>query len=93
MSDDTLTAFLNAIEGEQYETIFFIDVFTGMRQSEILGLTWDCVDFDAGTISINKQLKQERKAKGAYYLGPPKHDKTRKIKPAGMVMDRLKARK
>lgn len=93
MADDTLTEFLGAIRGERYETIFFIDVFTGMRQSEILGLTWDCVDFKAGTILINKQLKQEKKRKGAYYLGLPKHDKIRKIKPAVMVMDHLQARK
>jgi integrase len=93
MTDDTLGEFLDAIKGERYETVYYIDVFTGMRQGEILGLTWDCVDFKAGTILIDKQLIQEKKKLGAYYLGLPKHDKVRKIKPAGMVMDKLRARK
>jgi integrase len=39
LSDDVLMAFFNAIEGNRYEAIFFIDLLTGMRQGEILGLT------------------------------------------------------
>jgi integrase len=27
------------------KTLFLVDLFTGMRQGEILGLTWDCIDF------------------------------------------------
>lgn len=29
-------------------------LLTGMRYEEIIGLTWDCVDFDAHTLQINK---------------------------------------
>ncbi|WP_136244666.1 phage integrase central domain-containing protein, partial [Mycobacterium intracellulare] len=31
---------------------------TGCRQSELLGLTWDCVDFDNGYIHVRRQLQQ-----------------------------------
>ena len=93
ISDDVLTAFLDAIAGHMYESIFFIDLFTGMRQGEILGLTWDCIDFDAGTILINKQLIQIKEHKGEYRLDTPKHDKIRKIKPAGVVMAKLREQK
>ena len=41
--------------------IDFIDIFSGLRESEIIGLTWDCVDFDKGIITVAKQLKRERK--------------------------------
>lgn len=33
-------------------------VFTGMRQSELLGLIWDDVDFDAGQIHVRAQLSR-----------------------------------
>lgn len=32
--------------------------FTGMRISEILGLTWDDIDLDAGTIKVKAQLSK-----------------------------------
>jgi integrase len=38
-------------------------VFTGLRQGEALGLTWQDVDFDQGIISVRFQLA--RKTKGA----------------------------
>ena len=93
LDDKAVAAFLAAIEGDRYEAIYFIDLFTGMRQSEILGLTWDMVNFKDGTISISKQLLRERKRQGTYYLDTTKNDKTRIIKPAPVVMAKLKEHK
>lgn len=39
-----------------YFPIFFTALATGMRVNEILGLTWDDVNFKQSTISINKTL-------------------------------------
>ena len=55
MEDDDLTRFLKEIKGNPYELVFFVTVFTGLRQGEILGLTWDCVNFEKNTLFINKQ--------------------------------------
>ncbi|MDL2294030.1 tyrosine-type recombinase/integrase [Ruminococcaceae bacterium OttesenSCG-928-D13] len=93
MNDEAVTAFLQAIQGDPYEGIYFIDLFTVMRQSETLGLTWGAVDFTTGTITVSKQLLRERKAGGKYYLDTPKNDKVRKIKPANIVMQKLKEQK
>ena len=41
-----LNQFLRAIDGKQFRNIFFIDIFSGLRLSEILGLRWEEVDFD-----------------------------------------------
>ena len=92
LENDDIAAFLKAIEGDPYETIFRVDLFTGMRQGEILGLTWDCVDFNSGTILVRQQLQKEKKKGGGYYLAPLKNDKSRLITPAPSVMDLLRQR-
>lgn len=35
---------------------FFTAYYTGMRVSEVYGLTWDCVDFEKKTLTINKNI-------------------------------------
>jgi integrase len=92
MDDDTVSAFLAAIEDHRFGAIYFVDLFTGMRQAEILGLTWGSVDFKNGTILIDKQLVKS-KLDGRYFLDTTKHDKVRTITPAPVVMEKLKARK
>lgn len=36
------------------------DFYTGLRAGELLGLTWDCVDFCKNTIRINKQVQRNK---------------------------------
>lgn len=38
-----------------------IELATGLRRSEVLGLTWSAVDFESGQISIRQKLIVERK--------------------------------
>ena len=42
----------------------------GMRESEALGLMWDCVDFDAGAGKISKQLRKRKLENGGATLPP-----------------------
>lgn len=79
--------FLAAIHGHQFEAFYLVDLFTGLRQSELLGLTWDCVDFERGKIFIYRQLQL---IEGEYQFGPPKNNKTRRITPAPSVMEVLR---
>lgn len=90
MDKDIIPTFLEAIKGHQFEKIYTMDLFTGLRQSEAIGLTWDCVDFDAGTIFVYRQYQ---KLKGGCQWATLKNGKTRLIKPANFVMDLLKAEK
>lgn len=89
LMDDQIDAFLNAIAGSEYEAMFTVDMFTGMRQSEIMGLTWDRVDFKSGTILIDRQLIHEKKKGGVYKFAPLKNDRPRRIAPAPSVMKLL----
>lgn len=83
-------AFLAAIKGHEFETLYTVTLFTGLREGEVLGLTWDCVDFSAGTILIKQQLQREKKPGGQYRLVPTKNDKPRTITPAPFVMGLLR---
>lgn len=82
-----IKAFLQAIKGHLFERLFIVALFTGMRESEVLGLTWDCVDFAKGQITVKYQLQ---KMNGKRYLTSPKNGKGRTIVPASFVMSALK---
>ena len=85
--------FLEAIKGDPFELLFTVTLFTGLRKGEVLGLTWNCVDFLRGTILVEKQLQQEKKKKGKYYLATLKNDKPRSVTPAPWVMQILRKQK
>ncbi len=91
LMDDEVNQFLDAIEGNEYEMLCTVTMYTGLRQSEVMGLTWDCVDLKNGTIYVDKQLVHEKKKGGIYKFAPPKNDKPRRIAPAPTVMKLLEA--
>lgn len=90
LSDEELTRFFLAIQGEEYEHLFKVDLFTGLRQGELLGLRWSCVDFENNCITIDRQLYMPTEKGGSYTLQPLKNHKTRVIHPAPYVFDELK---
>lgn len=91
LRDGKLDDFLAAIKGRRFESVYLVDVFTGMRQGEILGLTWADVDFKGGVVHVRKQLQKERKKDGQYRRVSLKNDRIRDLHPAPFVMDILKA--
>ncbi len=88
-----ISALLQRLEGHKFETLFKVDLFTGMRRGELIGLQWPCVDFEKGAITIDKQLQRERKKAGKWSFGSLKNDKARIITPAPTVMQILKDHK
>lgn len=61
-----------------------------MTKAEILGLTWDCVDFDRGTLYVYRQLQNNNHE---YYFATLKNGKTRKITLAPTIITALKNQK
>ena len=92
LEDGELCAFLKEIRGDPYELVYFVTVFTGLRQGEVLGLTWDCVNFDKQTLLINKQ-HGKRKGTCEYGFSSLKNDRPRVIEAADSVMDALRKQK
>lgn len=89
LHDEDIPLLLETIKGHRYENIYRVDIFTGMREGEILGLRWDDINFKTGTITIRQQLQREKKKGGVYYLASLKNDRIRKIKPSAYVMEIL----
>ena len=85
--------FLDAVKGHPLELLYTITLFTGLREGEALGLTWDRVNFMRGTILISKQLQKEKKKGGEFRLVSLKNDKPRRITPAPWVMQLFRDRK
>lgn len=84
---------LEALNGHKHEVLIKTAMFTGMRIGELIGLTWDCVDFENGVICVKKQLLRPRVKGEGYTYGTLKNDKPRTITPANAVMDMLRAHK
>lgn len=89
--DAQIRAFLQTIQGARFEALFIVTMFTGMREGEVLGLTWDCVNFETGTITISKQaLLHAVEAGSGFQLGSTKNSKSRTVTPASSVMALLR---
>ena len=90
LDEDQIAGFLKAIRGNSMEALFATTLFTGMREGEICGLLWDCVDLTKGTITINKQLQLIRNSGGQHQLLPTKNSKGRTITLAPSIVKVLR---
>lgn len=93
LSEEEIKDFMVAIRKDRFADIYITTLFTGMRQGEVLGLTWDCVDFDKGVIYIKQQLQKEKCKNAKYYLASLKNNKPRIIVPSSYVLNTLKDHK
>lgn len=73
LSDVEIKLILESSKNCQLHEFFVIALGTGMRMGEILGLTWDCIDFENGIISVEKTLCYlPNNGKAIYEFHPPK---------------------
>lgn len=91
LADEQSAALIRAAAGTRIEHLVTLALFTGFRLSELLGLTWAVVDFDRGTITIDKQLS------ASFSRGPmfttPKSGKPRTVTPAASAFQVLRKQK
>ena len=50
---------LIAAKGDRNEALYYIALYTGMRQAELLGLRWSDVDWQRKTIRVQRQLRRD----------------------------------
>ena len=89
LDDGQLSALLQAARGSDIEYIIMVSAFAGLRISEIMGLTWDCIDFENSNIYIKKQLTGRPHVDDNIF-NTPKSGYYRTVKAAKTVMDVLK---
>lgn len=56
LSEDELLIFLDHAKKDRLYAAYVLAVTTGLRRGELLGLCWDCVNLEHGTIAIQRQL-------------------------------------
>ena len=60
-----------------YYPIFFLWLSTGLRNSELIGLTWDCIDWEQSECKITKSLKRREDSNVLREWGDTKNKKHR----------------
>ena len=92
LDDDTIRQFVEVVQGHRLELLYLVTLFTGLREGEVLGLAWDRVDLDKGTLLIDRQLQRAKDETGErrYSLVSLKNDRWRRITPADFVMELLR---
>jgi len=75
LSPDEARALLNAIGDERLAALYSVALALGLRQGEALGLRWDDIDLDSGTLTIRKAMQR---VDGKLQLVDPKTTKSRR---------------
>jgi integrase len=79
---------LEAVAGHELYMIASLGLSTGMRRNEMLGLLWEHVKFDAGTVTIKQALEGNR---GTRVKGPKTRNSRRTISLPAHTVAELRA--
>lgn len=77
---DEQEAFLKAAKRSHNYRQYALLLETGLRTAELIGLTWDAIDWKKHTLTINKTLEY-RHSRGYWRAGPPKTMKSYRTIP------------
>ena len=71
-----LRRFLAAVADHHLYSAFFLCAHTGLRAGELAGLRWSDIDLDAGTLTVQRQI---RRVGRELQVGPPKAAASRRV--------------
>ena len=76
---------------QQNYILILLAFSTGMRISEITGLTWDCINLQEGYIAVNKQLagKKGEATFGEIFCEPKSSNSRRNIAVSTVLLNKL----
>lgn len=73
----------------KYRTIVMLAIDSGLRLGELMGLKWVDIDFEKGTLSVNKS-NQALSGKGVFTKDPKNKSSVRRIALSDSLIDLLK---
>lgn len=68
LSPEEAQRFLVAAEGDRFYALYVLAITCGLRQGELLGLKWEDIDLERGTLQVRRQLQWVR-AEGEERMG------------------------
>lgn len=83
LSQNEQDKFLNALDNDKLGIIFKLDLATGLRRGELLGLRWKDIDFKEGSLRVNQAL----------YRAKVNFDKDSKEKKTEVIFQKPKTKK
>jgi integrase len=75
-------------EGDRFEALYVVALHCGLREGELLGLRWEDVDLDAGTLAVRRTLSQTRTG---HKFEKPKNGKGRSVKLSQTALEALRS--
>jgi integrase len=80
-------SFLASVSGDRLEALYVVAITAGLRQGELLGLRWEDVDLDAGTLQVRRTLSEARSGR---IFEAPKSGKGRSIRLTSKATEALR---
>jgi integrase len=87
LSPDQSRTFLEAARGDRYEALYVLAVTAGLREGELLGLKWEDIDLDVGSLAVRRTLSEARSGR---FFEAPKNGKGRSIKLTRQAVEALR---
>jgi integrase len=88
LNPEQTRTFLGAVRGDRLEALYVLAVHRGLRQGELLGLRWEDVDLEGGTVQVRRTLSLTR---DGHIFEPPKNGKGRSIELTQPTVEALKS--
>lgn len=76
MDETQARAFLPSVAEDRLQALYSLALLTGLRQGELLGLSWADVDLARGKLRVDHSLQRQA---GELRLVPPKTARSRRV--------------
>ncbi len=90
MQPQDVGALIDAVKGDDCETEILLAVWLGLRRSEIMGLCWDCVDFESKKVKIMRVVVPDKKNKWVLKDIPKNVSSQRDVPCPDYIMEKIK---